>query len=216
MNEEQNYNENNGSDYNYNNGYNQAENQGYEYRNEPGYVHQEESQQTGQGQPYPGYGPQFTNQGQQNANGYQQGYNNGYNYGYQQNGYQQPYNNPNGFQRPESQALGIVSMILGIVAVILCCPPFNIIIAIAALVTGIVYLAQKKKTGKGFAIAGIVTGAIALLFGIGLILMVMFLPETDTDYYSSYDEQYWEDFFDEYMNDTLEDNVAPSVEDSYF
>lgn len=74
------------------------------------------------------------------------------------------------------KGVAIASLICGIVA-LLCCPiscvsccgGFNILVAIAAVVLGIIALV-KKFTGKGLAIAGIVCGGIAV---VGIIIMLI-------------------------------------------
>lgn len=74
------------------------------------------------------------------------------------------------------KGVAIASLICGIVA-LLCCPlscasccgGFNILVAIAAVVLGIIALV-KKFTGKGLAIAGIVCGGIAV---VGTIIMLI-------------------------------------------
>ena len=67
--------------------------------------------------------------------------------------------------------VGILSMVFGI----LC---FGPVIGIVAVVLGIVALMQNSKMpqqvgGKGFAIAGIVTGGISLLLYGGMILFAI-------------------------------------------
>lgn len=79
-------------------------------------------------------------------------------YNYQQNVYEQP---------QESKALSIVALICGILAIPMCCCGWlGIIVAIAAIVCGIISLINKKG-GKGMAVAGIICG------GLGLILSVI-------------------------------------------
>lgn len=65
----------------------------------------------------------------------------------------------------------IASMICGIISIICCCLyTFSIILAIVAIVLGVIAL-RGKYEGKGMAIAGIVTGGIGLLIWI-IILAV--------------------------------------------
>jgi len=76
-----------------------------------------------------------------------------------------------------SQGLAIGSMVTGILGIVLSC--FGPLSGIAAIVLGGVALAQIKKSpqttgGKPFAIAGIVTGALTVLF-YGLLLIWMIL-----------------------------------------
>lgn len=88
--------------------------------------------------------------------------------------------------------LNIASLVLGIVAIVLCCMWFiSIPCAILSLVFGIIGI---KKQGKGMAIAGIITGAITLaiwVFIFGISFVGGFIPRfcdtfDDTYYYSSY------------------------------
>jgi len=76
-----------------------------------------------------------------------------------------------------SQGLAIASMATGILGIVLSC--FGPLPGIAAIVLGGVALAQIKKSpqttgGKPFAITGIVTGALTVLF-YGLLLIWMIL-----------------------------------------
>ena len=74
-------------------------------------------------------------------------------------------------------ALGIVSLVTGILSFVpgCCCGAFTIPIALIAVGTGavgIVMANQGKMGGKGMAIAGTILGAVYLvLFGIYLILV---------------------------------------------
>ena len=65
--------------------------------------------------------------------------------------------------------IGIAAMVVGIVALLLCWIPFlGLLLAIVALVLGIVGIRKVSRgeaTNKGMAIAGVVTGALALLLG---------------------------------------------------
>lgn len=72
-----------------------------------------------------------------------------------------------------SKALSIASMVLGIVAIVLCfCVPWlPLILGIVAVVLGGIALA-KKMPGKGMAIAGLVTGLIAVAIYIIVIVIV--------------------------------------------
>ena len=70
-----------------------------------------------------------------------------------------------------SQALAIVSMVLGILSLVCCCCRWlSVVMAIAAVVCGIINLVTHKN-GKGMAIAGIVCGGIGLLATIIIIIM---------------------------------------------
>ena len=72
-----------------------------------------------------------------------------------------------------SSGLGIASMVCGILS-LTCFNPLYLV-ASAAVILGIISLCQKNTT-KGFGIAGIICGALAILFGI--ILDIILLPIT--------------------------------------
>lgn len=62
--------------------------------------------------------------------------------------------------------LAIASMVLGIVSVVLFCTCFNVLTAIAAAVTGIIFLAAfntGKKGDKAMAISGIVMAVVSII-----------------------------------------------------
>ncbi|MBO7396084.1 MAG: DUF4190 domain-containing protein [Ruminococcus sp.] len=115
-----------------------------------------------------------------NNNYNQQGYNNS---APQQNYYQQPYNYYGAYPPPQqTNPLGIVSMVLGIVSLVLalafscCVPGVNLPFSIAAIVLGVLQIKSKKnQNGRGLGIAGLVCGiistvisVIALLFYLGV------------------------------------------------
>lgn len=129
-------------------------------------------QQFGQ-QEYPG---QQQYPGQQGFSGQQPGYPAypGQMGGYP--GYPQP-------QQTGTNGLAIASLSTGIIAFPFSCIPFlgyaSILIAIAAIVMGIVAMKQTKQTGqqgRGMAIAGVVLGGVYLaLFVIGLIFGIAYV-----------------------------------------
>lgn len=68
----------------------------------------------------------------------------------------------------KTDGLGIASMVCGITSLLFCCLPLmGLIVAIVGLVLGIV--SQKRKP-NGFAIAGIITSAFGIAFGIILTI----------------------------------------------
>jgi hypothetical protein len=79
---------------------------------------------------------------------------------------------------PVTNKMAAWSMGVGIFSVLCCmCWPTGIV----ALILGIVALSQikadPKQTGQGFAVAGIVTGAVAILFGIVAIIVSVRNPD---------------------------------------
>jgi hypothetical protein len=122
---------------------NQQNHQSYPYGQQPN------TGQPYQGQPYqgqPGYG--------------QQDYGQQYNYGQQGNG-QQPYYGQAEQPKPDSFGFGLTSMILGILSLLLFCTCINYILAVLAIVFGIIQLVKYQR--RGMAIAGIVTAAVSIV-----------------------------------------------------
>ena len=107
---------------------------------------------------------------------------------FQQPEFQQPYQQP--YQQPQQQyqapymapmpvpgkALGITSMVLGIVSLVLCCLLwyFTLLLSIPGLVLGCVGLSKAKKENapNGMAIAGIVCSALNIAINIIFIVLV--------------------------------------------
>lgn len=138
------------------------------------------------GDPNSQYGnPQYGNPNQQYGN---------------PNGQYQQYGNPNagGKRKGDGKGLGIASMVLGILAVLTFAFCINYILAVIAIVLGIVQIVKNEK--KGMAIVGIVTSVISIILSIVLwvgMLMFMKTPEFDkimneygTQYYEEYQEEY--------------------------
>lgn len=150
----------------------------------------ESSNQNGYQNPY--------QSGSGNQNGYQNPYQSGSD---NQNGYQNPYQsgsgnsgsyqspyqnrNPGGYSndyntyynevpRKNGKGLAIASMVLGILSITVCCciPVINLIFAIVALVLGII---SQKNNPNGMALAGIITAAFGLIFGV--IINISFFSE---------------------------------------
>ena len=165
-----------------------------------GYQPTEDNRQAGQQNPYAGapqygqndqnysqsdgqYGQNYGQPGGQYGQGYGQ-----YGQGYGQPGdpYGQNYANQdmnmgggpaypqNNMQPQESKGVSIASMVLGIFSLTFgCCITYvGIATAIAGLITGIISL-KDKKPGKGMAIAGIIMSAIALVFLVFCIILVL-------------------------------------------
>jgi hypothetical protein len=121
-------------------------------------------QRSDSGQPdyeRPNYGPQNygqPNYSQQNYN--QQDYRQQYNYGQPGNG-QQPYYGQAQQPKKDDIGFGLTSMILGILSLLLFCTCINYILAILAIVFGIIQLVKYRR--REMAIAGIVTAAISIV-----------------------------------------------------
>ena len=130
--------------------------------------------------------------GYNNTNGYNQQYNNG-------NAYQQPvYGQATQKQKGDSIGFGIASLILGIASIFLfaCC--VNYILAILAIIFGIVQIVTNKR--KGLAIGGIVTAAISII--IATVMWAFgFSVAGELDDPSSPLYKYYEEYMDEYTSD---------------
>lgn len=91
--------------------------------------------------------------------------------GYDQNLYtapvvnQSPNYNPNYNQG--SAGMSIAGMVLGILSICCCC--ISYVFAIPAFIFSIIALA-KKKSGKGMAIAGLITSIIGLIFSVIILI----------------------------------------------
>lgn len=137
--------------------------------------------------------PQYTQQ-----NTYQQPYaqtqytqQGGYQNPYQQqtytqaNGYQQPYYGQAVNQKGDGIGFGVASLVLGIASIFLfaCC--INNIMAILAIIFGIVQMVKNEK--KGMAIGGIITAVISIILGVlfwvGVVAAADYTGDDSFDYY---------------------------------
>lgn len=147
----------------------------------------------------------YGNQTYNNTNTYsgQNGYNNTNGYNNQQyyngNAYQQPvYGQATQKQKGDSIGFGIASLILGIASIFLfaCC--VNYILAILAIIFGIVQIVTNKR--KGLAIGGIVTAAISII--IATVMWAFgFSVAGELDDPSSPLYKYYEEYMDEYTSE---------------
>jgi hypothetical protein len=85
---------------------------------------------------------------------------------------------PPAYPKSASPAIGVASMIVGILSMVFGILCFGPVIGVVAVALGIVALTQNRNTpqhvgGKGFAIAGIVTGGLSLLIYGGIILFAI-------------------------------------------
>ena len=108
-------------------------------------------------------------------------------------------------EEKKSNGLAIASLVLGIVAIVLCCVWYiSIPCGILAIVFGTIGLRSSKR---GMSISGIVTGIIGMIISIFIILMLVIfgfalgMTESikdiidDNDYSDSYDYDYEYDSF---------------------
>lgn len=113
-------------------------------------------------------------------------------YNYQQNSYQQqPQQDAYGYGQPagypyaapivkKAPGMALAAMILGIVGVVTGFFVFGVLLGIAAIILGALSLKKVKEAGagKGFAITGIVTGAVAVLFSLGMLFVYISVAQT--------------------------------------
>ena len=112
-------------------------------------------------------------------------------YNYQQNSYQQPQQDAYGYGQPagypyaapivkKAPGLALAAMILGIVGVVTGFFVFGALLGIAAIILGALSLKKVKEAGagKGFAITGIVTGAVAVLFSLCMLFVYISVAQT--------------------------------------
>ena len=145
-----------------------------------------------------GYGQDASYQGQpaqQNQYGYGQGASyqaQPADYNYQQNSYQQqPQQDAYGYGQPagypyaapvtkKAPGMALAAMILGIAAVLTGFLVFGALLGIAAIILGALSLKKIKEAGagKGFAITGIVTGAVAVLFSLCMLFVYISVAQT--------------------------------------
>lgn len=109
-----------------------------------------------------------------------------------QTAYQQAYGEQSyyGQAKEDETGFGIASLVLGILSVFTfaCC--VNYILALLAIIFGIVQMVKSRK--KGFAIAGIITAVISIILGILVALGVvgMIAEYQDSGVLQKYIEQY--------------------------
>ena len=127
-----------------------------------------------------------------NQNGYGQP-NGGVNYnqnGYNQNGYNQP---PYGAAtKSDSTGFGIASLVLGIISIFtfFCC--INYILAVIAIVLGIVQIVKSSK--KGLAIGGIVTAVISIIGATIFWVLIGSVGASEMGPMQDYMEEYMQDY----------------------
>lgn len=145
------------------------------------------------GEPEPAYNSQQMNQSQNTGDTY--------NYGGQQSYYDyQAASN----SKKDTEGMGIASLVLGILSLLLFCCCINYVLAIIAIILGIIQLVTSNK--KGMAIAGIITGAISIVVSI-IFWVVM-------SYSTVQEEGGWEKFLEEAGNPSYyyEDDMGNSFD----
>lgn len=118
-------------------------------------------------------------------------------------GYGQPYGAP----PSKSNGLAITSLVLGIIALVtVWLPPLAIVLALVAVVLG--FLAMRKVPeagGRGLALGGLITGGLALLASIILLVLTALVFNAASDEIDDWDEE-WQQQLDD-LNDQLEEDL---------
>ena len=110
--------------------------------------------------------------------------------GYNQNGYNQP---PYGAAtKSDSTGFGIASLVLGIISIFtfFCC--INYILAVIAIVLGIVQIVKSSK--KGLAIGGIVTAVISIIGATIFWVLIGSVGASEMGPMQDYMEEYMQDY----------------------
>ena len=99
----------------------------------------------------------------------------------------------------QSKVLAIISLVTGILSILCCCCGwFGILLALTAVVTGVISIVNKKG-GFGMAVAGISCGGVALFISI----FILIIGTTSTNVLDNFSDNYFE--FVEDMVDDLTD-----------
>ena len=83
------------------------------------------------------------------------------------------------YSRSDPSPLAIISLVLGIFGILMACcfGPFSLPFGLGAVITG--YLALQKSHdmpgGKAMPVTGLICGALALLFSIAMIALMIFV-----------------------------------------
>lgn len=122
-----------------------------------------------------------------------------YQQGYQQNNSYNPYMSEGSAPKKESNILGILSMVFGIISLVFFCACINFPLGIAAIILGIIQLV--KKGSKGMAIAGLVTGGISILAGFFFWMVMFTSADFQRTFANEFNNRYYDEFFDDFYDD---------------
>lgn len=93
---------------------------------------------------------------------------------------------PNG--GTQSNALGVVSLVLGIIGVVVfCCNPLPIILGVIAVICGFI----AKSKGQKFAMAGIILGFIAIGLNIIILILLQVGGGMVEEFFNNFDFEQW-------------------------
>ncbi|MBR1450319.1 MAG: DUF4190 domain-containing protein, partial [Lachnospiraceae bacterium] len=95
----------------------------------------------------------------------------------------------------ESKVFAIISLVCGIVSLVCsCCGWLSIVVAVAAIVLGIISI-NKQENAKGMAIAGIVCGGVGLVIAVAILIFGAVMGEA-----INANPEIMEDFVDQIEN----------------
>lgn len=107
----------------------------------------------------------------------------------------------------KSNGMAITALVLGVVALItVWLPPLAIVLALVAIVVG--FLGMKKSAesgGRGLALGGIITGGLALVVSIILLVLTALVFNAAEDEIDNWDEE-WEQELED-LNQQLEEDL---------
>lgn len=101
-------------------------------------------------------------------------------------------------EKKNTSGLSVASMVCGILSIVFACciPPMGLILSIVGLVLGIV---SQTKQKNGFSLAGIITSAFGLAFGIiSLIIMIASIGDLWDFINSMIDSSFFDDPYDSF------------------
>ncbi len=117
------------------------------------------------------------------------------------------YGQPMGAPPSKSNGMAIAALVLGIIALItVWLPPLAIVLALVAVVLG--FLAMRNvpvSGGRGLALGGIITGGLALLASIILLILTVLVFNAAEDEIDNWDEE-WQQELEE-LNEQLEEDL---------
>lgn len=118
-------------------------------------------------------------------------------------------------EKPDKTTNGVVSLVLGILALCLFCTWINYVLGIISIVFGIIQLVKYRK--KGMAVAGIILSAVSfvltIILYVALIVSAVSMPSDtpsydDYEYHNYYDDSDIDDFYKKYFYDYDSDGTT--------
>lgn len=95
-------------------------------------------------------------------------------------------------EKKKQSVIGIVAGILGIVSLLLSTVGIGFLVGIAAVILGVIGITKKHEYGIGMAVTGIITGGLAMLIGLMVIVGAAISGAYVSGYNSGYDVPWYE------------------------